>query len=160
MPTSTYKNTLASTAESTAYPVPGITFSHQRQPSNSDFVSIKVNLDPGRPIGKLSITPATVLNPTSYSSANVQEYSAVPSSPPQQPLSPEQPVSPTKSNPTSATPVSKRTDQGDDLGGDEPLEDGIQRIRDVSKLQADLTELAEKASTAEGVVNPMQEKDR
>ena len=69
-------------------------------------------------------------------------------------------MSPTKSNPTSATPVSKRTDQGDDLGGDEPLEDGIQRIRDVSKLQADLTELAEKASTAEGVVNPMQEKDR
>ncbi|KAF1958414.1 hypothetical protein CC80DRAFT_559367 [Byssothecium circinans] len=68
---------IPSSTSSTAHRVPSITLSHPHttstSTSTSTFKSIKANLDPGRPIGKLSITPATTLAPTPYSSRNTQD---------------------------------------------------------------------------------------
>lgn len=89
-------------------------------------VFVKANLDPGRPVGKL--TPAPILLPTATSSRIVHDYQ-MPSSPPEGSVSPAQLISSTKQCSDQSTPVPGRMRNEDDAEGDGTAQDGLRRMQ-------------------------------
>ncbi|KAF2273619.1 uncharacterized protein EI97DRAFT_469360 [Westerdykella ornata] len=122
-------STITPTTTVTAPGIPSITVSpaRQNQPKPSSPLHVKANLDPGRPVAKLSAAP--ILLPTAYSSRMIYDYHAnVPSSPPTHDVlpkcvSPEQVMSPTR--PIYRTPAMRRIredEYGDEDDGDDKEE--------------------------------------
>jgi hypothetical protein len=121
--------------------VPTITHSPAQRDAQPVFV--EANLDPFRPIGKL--TPAPVLLPTAVSSRMNYDYH-LPSSPPQA-ISPEQLMSPVRQEPSYRTPVPKR------IRTDEKIGEDASSSRLQSRFQeGDLTSSAVKGSAANGLL--------
>jgi len=147
--TSSSYSTVASTSmpitssveSTTSHGVPDITLSPVHRDAQPIFV--KANLDPFRPIGKL--TPAPVLLPTAVSSRMNYDYH-LPSSPPQA-ISPEQLMSPVRQKANYRTPVPKRirTDE-------EPGEDTVPNRLQSRFQEGDLTSSAVKGNAANGLL--------
>jgi hypothetical protein len=147
---------ITSSGETTeSHAVPNITLSATHR--NVEFISIKANLDPGRPIGNLSAAP--VLVPTAYSSRMPQEYNIMPSSPPQQSVSPEQLLSPVKSKANFPTPVPANPEEQDQIeySFDEPIETRIERLHEerVQEGSGSRSSVV-KGNAAEGLMDLMQ----
>jgi hypothetical protein len=110
---------LTSSSESaSSQAIPRITLSPVRLDAQPVFV--KANLDPFRPVGKL--TPAPILLPTAVSSRMAYDYQ-MPSSPPQA-ASPDQLMSPAKQESSHGTPMSKRERSEKEQG--EAVHDSLQ----------------------------------
>lgn len=144
--------TMTSSFESNT--IPSITLS----PAQHEVTHVKANLDPGRPIPKLSGGP--VLLPTAYSSRMIHDYN-MPSSPPDATLpkcvSPEQVMSPTQ--PTYRTPIPKRRREEDEGTADEEIEltveERLQRQREKRFELGDLTSSVVKGNAAKGLLELM-----
>ena len=148
---STSSHTTVTSRSTSNPPVPSITLSPVRLHTASH---VKVNLDPGRPIPKLTGGPQ--LLPTSISSRMIYDYH-LPSSPPDQLLkcvSPEQVMSPTR--PEYHTPVATRIreEDTDDRRSveDTPLEERIRRQRAKMFELGDVTSSAVKKDVAHGLM--------
>lgn len=146
---------VTSSAESIPQPLPSFTLSPA--PQDSQPVFVKANLDPFRPIGKL--TPAPVLLPTAVSSRMLHDYH-MPSSPPQA-VSPEQLMSPAKKEASYTTPVPKRTkldgerSEGEDEAEEEEREDTVEERLQKRFREGDLTSSAVKGHAAKGLMELM-----
>ncbi|PVH93204.1 hypothetical protein DM02DRAFT_676995 [Periconia macrospinosa] len=133
--------------------VPSITLSTTTH--SAPFVSVKANLDPGRPIGKL--TPAPVLVPTAYSSRMAQDYNMESSPPQPQSVSPEQLMSSAKRRNQAQymTPVPKRFREVEahTEGVDAPLEERIERMRSQESRVDETPSSVGKGSAAKGLMD-------
>lgn len=147
---------ITSSAESTTeHTVPSIALSPARRDPQPVF--IEANLDPFRPIGKL--TPAPVLLPTAVSSRLIQDY-YMPSSPPQV-VSPEQLNSPVRQKSSYRTPVPKRVrtdevlEEEEEEDREETVEERLLRLQEKRFQQGDLTSSVVKGNAAKGLLELM-----
>lgn len=124
-----------------------------RSPTRPDPqpVFIKANLDPFRPIGKL--TPAPVLLPPTTSSRIIHEYD-MPSSPPRV-VSPEQLRSPAKQRLDYTTPInqSPRSEKTDGDSKDGSAQSGLRKMQRLQ--ESELTSSAVKGNAAKGLMQLM-----
>ncbi|KAF2676105.1 hypothetical protein K458DRAFT_447656 [Lentithecium fluviatile CBS 122367] len=138
---------LTSSSESAAsQAVPSITLSSAHRDAQPVFV--KVNLDPFRPIGKL--TPAPVLLPTAVSSRMNYDYH-MPSSPPQA-ISPEELMSPVLQKANYTTPVPKRIRTEEDQAQGDEKEETVHDKWQSRFQEGDLTSSAVKGNAANGLL--------
>ena len=114
-------------------------------------VFIKANLDPFRPIGKL--TPAPILLPPTTSSRIIHDYD-MPSSPPRV-VSPEQLRSPAKQRLDYTTPVnqSPRSEKTDADSKDGSAQSGLRKMQRFQ--DSELTSSAVKGNAAKGLMQLM-----
>lgn len=134
--------------------VPNINRSPARRDPQPAFIT--ANLDPFRPIGKL--TPAPILLPPTTSSRIVHDYD-MPSSPPpgETPklISPAQLRSPTKQPQDYTTPVnqSPQSQKPDDDSRDGSAQSGLRKMQRFQ--EGDLTSSAVKGNAAKGLMQLM-----
>ena len=144
--------TFTSSGEKDEHRVPNINRSPARRDPQPAFIT--ANLDPLRPIGKL--TPAPILLPPTTSSRIVHEYD-MPSSPPpgEAPNMISQLRSPTKQPQDYTTPVnqSPRSQNPEDDSRDGSAQSGLRKMQRFQ--EGDLTSSAVKGNAAKGLMQLM-----
>lgn len=146
------------------YNVPNITISSPRREQGPVFV--KANLDPFRPIGKLGPAPVQFQIPKDdlSASSHMMESYDLSSSPPNvelpQSVSPGQLMSPVREKVSYGTPTMNRIRIGEQDDEDIDAKDitphqRLQRLKEQSYLEGDLTSSAVKGNAAKGLLELM-----